>query len=249
MRFAVTVPLFNEEKFLPTTLEALLNQTDQDFEVFFCDNNSTDRSVAIIKEFANRHKLNWHVVSEQQKGTGAAADTAIRSAIAAGFDHIARTDADSIPERHWVERIKRCYQRNPKAAMISGLSIPIRSEVSFVMFWVYRFFTWFSTMYGIFRPSNYSRQMRSLYVMAAGNNMAITADAYVTAGGFPRTRIEEAHEDRELVNAVRAKRMPVVRDRSVRVAVSARRAKAWGLYNVLQWYRAHRKPEENVDIR
>lgn len=249
MKLAVTVPFFNEEKFLPKTLEALLAQTDQDFEAFFCDNNSTDRSAELVKTFIKKHNLKWHLVSEKQKGTGAAADTACRAAIAAAFDILARTDADGIPKKDWVERIRRRYRLTPNTAIISGLSIPIRSEVSWLNFWFYRFMGWFTLMYGVLRPSNYSKEMRSIHIMAAGNNMAISSKAYLQAGGFPRTRIEDAHEDLVLVNSARAKSLRIYRDRSVVVAVSARRVKAWGLYDSLQWYRTHRKPEQNVDIR
>ncbi|WP_256356529.1 hypothetical protein [Streptomyces sp. PKU-EA00015] len=79
--------------------------------------------------------------------------------------------------------------------------------------------------------------------------MAITADLYVRAGGFPRTAIEELHEDRALVNAVRLLTSAYGVRRDVRVAGSARRVRAWGLRRTLGWYADHRYRPEVVDIR
>jgi len=41
------------------------------------------------------------------------------------------------------------------------------------------------------------------YMLAAGNNLAITARLYEQAGGFAHTSIEQAHEDTVLSEAVR----------------------------------------------
>ncbi|MEY4390510.1 MAG: hypothetical protein RLZZ400_253 [Actinomycetota bacterium] len=249
MKLGVTIPLYNEEKFIEKTLIALRDQTDKDFRVFLCDNNSTDSSVKLINDFISSNKLDWFVVSETQKGTGAASDTGVRAAISAGCDVVLRTDADSLPHRDWVERMRAKFASDERIAMVSGLSIPIRSEVSSFNFWSYRFFAWIATMFGVFRASNYGGGARSIYIMAAGNNMAVRGNYYIEAGGFPRTTIEQAHEDRELVNQMRRHGMKVVRDRSAVVEVSARRIEAWGIVRSLEWYRSHRKPEQNVDIR
>lgn len=249
MKLGVIIPLYNEEKFIERTLLSLRDQTDKDFRVFLCDNNSTDSSVAIIKTFIKENQLDWHIVTEKQKGTGAASDTAVRAAISAGCDVVLRTDADSLPRPDWVAKMRARFASDPKIAMVSGLSIPIVKEVSRFNFWMYRFFGWIATMFGVFRPSNYSGGAKGIYKMAAGNNMAVRGADYIESGGFPRTTIEQAHEDRELVNLMRRHGMKVVRERRAVVEVSARRIEAWGILTSLEWYRSHRKPEQNVDIR
>jgi GT2 family glycosyltransferase len=85
--------------------------------------------------------------------------------------------------------------------------------------------------------------------MTSGNNLAIRAADYLKVGGFPRTRIEDVHEDRALVNAVRSHGLKPVRLRKMRVAVSARRVKHWGLMASIRWYKSHYRPSQNVDIR
>ncbi|MFM2384432.1 MAG: hypothetical protein RL166_306, partial [Actinomycetota bacterium] len=98
-------------------------------------------------------------------------------------------------------------------------------------------------------PSNYGGGKRGLYVMTQGNNLAIDRETYLNAGGFRRVKIEELHEDRALVNDVRAKGGKVRMVWSMRVQVSVRRVQAWGLLNTLKWYANHSFRGENVDIR
>ena len=249
MKIGVCIPFYNEQKCIAATLEALLAQTDREFTVFLCDNNSTDQSVTIASAFIRNHKLDWQIVHETQKGTGAAADTAMRAAAAVGCSLLARTDADSLPDENWIRAIRAKFTRQPQLSMVSGLSIPIRSEVSFFEFWLLRFATTVAMLFGLVRPSNYQRGMRGIYIMTSGNNLAIRAADYLAVGGFPRTRIEDVHEDRALVNAVRGQGLEVTRFRKMRVAVSARRVKHWGLMASIRWYRNHYRPSQNVDIR
>lgn len=248
MKIGVAVPFYNEEKCIGATLEALRNQRDGDFVAVFCNNNSTDRSPQIVQEFIDDHRLPWQLVLEPQKGTGAAADTGMRKAIELGCDVLARTDADALPDPNWVGQIRLGFA-DERLAMVAGLSIPIRSEVSLGYFWLLRFASLLASVFGQLRPSNYAGGMRSRYVMANGNNIAIRASDYLRVGGFARTRIEDLHEDRALVNAVRAAGLKLVRDRGMRVAVSARRVKHWGLLNSLRWYKSHFRPTQEVDIR
>jgi hypothetical protein len=106
-----------------------------------------------------------------------------------------------------------------------------------------------ASAFGKVRRGNRGRQYLGPYVMAPGCNMAITSALYESAGGFPRTAIEELHEDRALVNAVRQLTTHYGLRRDVRVRGSARRVRAWGLRRTLAWYADHRYKPELVDIR
>ena len=50
---SVIVNCYNGEKFLKNCINSILNQTYKNFEIIFLDNNSSDQSVKIIKEFAS----------------------------------------------------------------------------------------------------------------------------------------------------------------------------------------------------
>ena len=103
--------------------------------------------------------------------------------------------------------------------------------------------------FGRVRAGNRDPAYRGPYLMAAGCNVAITAELYLAAGGFPRTAIEELHEDRALVNAVRRITADYARRSDVVVAGSSRRVRAWGLRRTLLWYKDHAYRPAVVDIR
>lgn len=49
--FSICIPNYNYEKYLGLTLDSIVNQTHQDFEIAIADNCSTDDSVGIIKRY------------------------------------------------------------------------------------------------------------------------------------------------------------------------------------------------------
>jgi glycosyltransferase involved in cell wall biosynthesis len=254
-RLAVVVPVYNEAAGVLTTLDALAAQQDTDFDVVFVDNGSSDASVAIIEEFAaSRGLTRWRIIHEPVKGTGAAADTGMRAAIDAGADLLARTDADCLPRRDWTAAIRRSL--TPRAAgglglrLVGGELVPRRDEgLGWPTRVVLRGAVHLAEAFGRVRAGNRDPAYLGPYMMAAGCNVGITSELYLAAGGFPRTRIEDLHEDRALVNAVRRITSDYARRGDVVVQGSSRRVRAWGLKNTLLWYKDHAYRPEHVDIR
>jgi glycosyltransferase involved in cell wall biosynthesis len=250
MKLFITIPAYNEAKGFLSTLESLLLLDDQDFGVVICDNNSTDNTREIAETFIQKNNLDWTVVTEVEKGTGAAADTAIRAAIRLGATHVARTDADCIPSKDWVSVIKRTFNESD-VKMIAGNILPRTDDINvsafrkFVLTNMVPLASWF----GRVRPSNKGPQYKGDYVMVAGCNVAITTDLYEEVGGFTRTRIEDAHEDRALVNAVREVTADYGYFKESLIYCSARRVEAWGVVRTLGWYANHYYRPEKVDIR
>ena len=245
-RLAVVVPVYNEAVGIRPTLDALLAQDDRDFDVFFVDNNSTDDSAAIIASYGQPR---WHVIRELQKGTGAAADTGMRAAIAAGATLLARTDADCLPRHDWTVAVRRSLTSDG-LRLVGGELVPRHDEgLSLGRRILLRGAVELAEAFGRVRPGNRSSEYLGPYMMAAGCNVGITAELYEAAGGFPRTAIEDLHEDRALVNAVRRLTDRYARRRDVVVFGSSRRVNAWGLKNTLLWYKDHAYRPEHVDIR
>ena len=243
MRLWVVVPAFDEAAGITATLDALAAQTDRDFRVLVVDNASTDGTADVVRA----HPLGARVVVEPQRGTGAAADTGMRHAIAAGATHLARTDADCVPAPDWTARIRAAFA---DLDLVAGRLLPRTDEG--VPAWqrgVLVAAVSVAAAFGRLRPGNRVPGALGPYVMSAGCNMAITAALYESAGGFPRTRIQDVHEDRALVNAVRPLTARYGARRDVVVRGSSRRVRAWGLVRTLGWYADHRYRPEHVDIR
>ncbi|MET9491737.1 glycosyltransferase family 2 protein [Nocardia sp. NPDC006630] len=245
----VIVPAYNEVHGITRTLEALAAQQDRDFILVVVDNDSTDGTASVVRDFARMHpELRIELVSESRKGTGAAADTGMRYAIAAGALRLARTDADCLPFPDWTARIHAAFDSGLQ--LISGQLIPRTDEgVSWRDRTIIRVVLEVASTFGKFRPGNRDPRYMGPYVMTPGCNMAITAELYEAAGGFPRTAIEDLHEDRALVNAVRMLTTEYGLRRDVRVYGSNRRVRAWGVRKTLAWYADHRYKPELVDIR
>jgi glycosyltransferase involved in cell wall biosynthesis len=246
----VVVPVFNEEAGILPTLEALAAQHDSDFDVIFVDNNSGDASAAVIAAFIEQRGLRrWRVLPELQKGTGAAADTGMRAAIAAGATLLARTDADCLPRADWTGAVRRSLTIDG-LRLVGGELVPRHDEgLSVGNRMLLRAAVELAEAFGRVRPGNRGAEYLGPYMMAAGCNVGIAAELYEAAGGFPRTAIEDLHEDRALVNAVRRITDRYARRRDVVVYGSSRRVNAWGLRNTLLWYKDHAYRPEHVDIR
>jgi glycosyltransferase involved in cell wall biosynthesis len=243
----VVVPCFNEATGVPATLRALAAQTDRDFTLIVVDNGSTDGSADVVRAFARTAPFVVHVIDEPQKGTGAASDTGVRWAIAHGAQWIARTDADCLPHPAWVARIRHALTVEG-LEFVAGRITPREDEgLSLRERLVLPLMIALAERYGRFVRRG--PQFRYPYFMAAGNNLAISAALYEAAGGFPRTSIEEAHEDRELSERVRTLTDRAAVRRDIVVYNSVRRVRAYGFVNVLRWYRNHGYRPAVVDVR
>ena len=53
-KLSIGLPVYNVAKFVCATIDSLLAQTYTDFELIICDNASTDGTLAIAQEYADR---------------------------------------------------------------------------------------------------------------------------------------------------------------------------------------------------
>ncbi|MGI8336131.1 glycosyltransferase family 2 protein [Actinomadura scrupuli] len=247
MALWVVVPAYNEERSIGATLRRLTEQTDPGFTLVVVDNVCTDGTAEVVREYEG--KLDLRLIEEPEKGTGAAADTGIRFAISQGATHIARTDADCLPSAEWIAAVKRAFGDGLR--LVSGPLRP-RTDEFRLKWWERRLLpsvVAFAAFFGRFRPGNQDPAYLGPYVMMPGCNLAVTAELYELSGGFPRTRIEDVHEDRALVNRVRKLTTEYGLRKDMVVYGSVRRLRAYGLVGTLGWYADHRYTPDVVDIR
>lgn len=96
--FSVIIPAFNAEKFIRSCIDSVLNQTFKDFEIIICDNASTDRTNAIIREYGKQVKI-----IKLSKNTGPAGGRNEAINASSGL-YIALLDADDAwePEKLFI---------------------------------------------------------------------------------------------------------------------------------------------------
>ena len=111
---SVVIVAFNEEKYLPVCLAALKAQSfpKDDYEVTVVDNNSTDKTSEIAKEFGAK------VISEKKQGYVFALNRGMREA---SSDIIAVTDADTKVSPNWLSTIKEAFIEENVVA-VTGIS-------------------------------------------------------------------------------------------------------------------------------
>jgi glycosyltransferase involved in cell wall biosynthesis len=248
-QFFIVVPFYNEELRIADTLQALHAQSDPDFSLVLVDNRSTDRSREVVDRFDQQHRFKrLVVVDEPEKGTGVAADTGFRYAIGQGAVYIARTDADCLPEARWVEKLKRAFAEE-RLEFIIGKIAPREDDLPYTRsdrLMVPILVTVAENFGKLFR---HGRQFKYPYVMVAGNNLAITADLYERAGGFPRSRTELIFEDLALAERIRQITSRVKKHNDIVVYNSTRRMKKYGYLRILFWYWGHKYKPAVVDVR
>jgi len=247
----IIVPALDEERSIGATLAALRAQSYRPLVVLVVDNGSTDATPALVRHWAaagatSDPALGVRLAHEAERGTGAAADTGMRLAIAAGARHLLRTDADSLPRQDWAERIVARLATGTELVagrMVDrpdeGLRLPTRLLLYAL--------TLITAVVAV--PKNRGSGYRTRFRMLVGSNVGITASTYVAAGGFPRSRIDELHDDRALMNRVRRVTDRIVSDHGVVVATSARRFRRYGLRGVIDWYLFHDAHGAPVDVR
>ncbi|KFF07412.1 glycosyltransferase family 2 protein [Flavobacterium reichenbachii] len=95
---SIIIPAYNTEKFIRATLVSVQNQTYNNWEMILADDASTDQTVSIIEEFAQKDSRIKLFKLEKNSGNGVARNTALEKA---SGKYIAYLDADDVwfPEK------------------------------------------------------------------------------------------------------------------------------------------------------
>jgi glucosyl-3-phosphoglycerate synthase len=230
LRAVVVVPARDEEAVIGACLQGLACQREiaaEEYEVILvldgCRDETAERVAALAEE---RTRLRLHTVAlARPQGVGRARrlgmDLACERLLGVGRPEglIASTDADTIVAPDWLACQLELVGRGARA--IGGhveLAAPARSVLAPEAL--------------IARERGARARMRtvlaeSLSAEAAehhqfsGASLALTADTYRCCGGLP---VRAALEDEALERALRARGVPILRSRRVRVQTSARTA-------------------------
>ncbi len=77
--FSIIIPMYNRERFIDRAINSCLNQDFENYEIIVVDDGSTDKSVNVVKKYADpRIKLICHKVN---RGVGPARNTGVDEAI------------------------------------------------------------------------------------------------------------------------------------------------------------------------
>lgn len=107
-RVSVIIPSYNHEKFVRETIQSILDQTFQDFEIIITDDGSTDKTVSVIRSFTDpRIKL---FCFEKNQGACVAANKCL---IEAKGEFIAMLSSDDVFVPDKLEKQVSFLDQNP----------------------------------------------------------------------------------------------------------------------------------------
>ena len=90
---SIITPSYNAEEYIGETIESVLNQDYQNWEMIIVDDMSTDITVDIIKKYAEKDKRIRYFILEEKGGASLARNKAIRES---NGKYIAFLDADDL---------------------------------------------------------------------------------------------------------------------------------------------------------
>ncbi len=125
MIYYIIVPAYNEQKNISLTLDSILKQTFLPKKVIVVNDNSTDNTATIVKEFTEKYDFISLVNtnSDQIHLPGSKVINAFNQGLEVldeNYDFIVKLDADLILPENYFERIARIFSENPKVGMAGG---------------------------------------------------------------------------------------------------------------------------------
>ena len=113
---SVIVPVYNEERFLSSSLDRLLASGVAD-EIIISDDGSTDNSINIAKDYAGKYKNIKLLLSETNRGKGEAL-TVAKDKITSDFVTIHDADLEYFPED--LHSMYQKIQEHPNSLVIGS---------------------------------------------------------------------------------------------------------------------------------
>ena len=114
-KVSVIMSVYNGERYLREAIDSILNQTFKDFEFIIVDDGSIDRTLEILKEYAEKDERIRIITNSENIGLTKSLNKAIKFAKG---KYIARMDADdiSLPER--LEKQIEFMEKNPEVGLL-----------------------------------------------------------------------------------------------------------------------------------
>jgi glycosyltransferase involved in cell wall biosynthesis len=119
------MPAYNSGKYIKSSIESILQQTYDNWELIIVNDASTDETLSIIKLFSEKDSRIKIYSNESNMGLGFTTNRAL--SLSNGY-YIARLDSDDLAQYNWLSQHITFLNSNPSFAAISGSRILIDSK-------------------------------------------------------------------------------------------------------------------------
>ncbi|MCM1339130.1 MAG: glycosyltransferase [Muribaculaceae bacterium] len=123
-KVSVIIPVWNSEKYLKKCLDSVIAQTYKNLEIICVNDGSTDKSLDILNEYAQRDKR-IIVVTQENAGVSAARNNGL--SVATG-DYAAFVDSDDWLEANCYELAIRTALKNPDVELVQWCANVVNSR-------------------------------------------------------------------------------------------------------------------------
>lgn len=121
-QFSVVIPLYNKRPYIRRTVDSVLRQSMQDFELIVVDDGSTDGSLDALADVQDSR---LRIIQQANQGVGAARNTGMVAAVA---PWVALIDADDAWLPDHLAELSRVAQAFPEAGLISTANVEVRGN-------------------------------------------------------------------------------------------------------------------------
>lgn len=199
MLISVIICTYNRAKFLPIALNSFTNQTlDKNFyEIIIVNNNSTDNTEKICKEFITDHpELNVKYFIEKNQGLSFSRNRGFGES---SGSNIAYLDDDAFATKDYLKNMIHFFTDNPNVSAIGGKVIPVYENNKEEPRWLSKY------IWGIVTKVDMGNKVSEFpdNKYPAGCNMAIKRDVLQSVGLFDtnlgrKGRIGLASEEKDI---------------------------------------------------
>ena len=116
-KISIIVPVYNVEKFLPRCLDSLINQTLKDIEIVCINDGSTDKSLDILKKYAQKDNRIF-ILEQENLGLSIARNNGMK--IAHG-EYIGFTDSDDWVDLDFYEKLYNAAKKSDADIAAGGI--------------------------------------------------------------------------------------------------------------------------------
>lgn len=116
MKISFVLPVYNRVAWIGETLQSLLSQTVEDFEIVIVDDASTDGTREFLQDWTPHYKNVKLILNEKNMGAGKSRNIGIEVACA---PIIASCDSDDLYADEHGEIILKHFDKNPTSEMVN----------------------------------------------------------------------------------------------------------------------------------
>ncbi len=127
MMFSVIIPAYNAALYIQKSIDSVLNQTFNDFEILVVDDGSSDDTRKVVKAFEDDR---IHYIYQPNGGVSSARNTGILNA---SGEYICFLDADDLWKSNHLQVVSRLIKEYPAAdVFLTGYEILLHNEHSII---------------------------------------------------------------------------------------------------------------------